>query len=297
VASLRAGTYAELTGGACDLSYNTIVWSRSGTATAPIVIQGYPGEEANVVVKTKLKLTGNYLRLAGLVVERNSALSSFDSACTGEPNVVVYGDDVALDGLDIRNSNMSGIYLSGADRVSITGNRIRNNGTHDRLDHGIYYGSGVGGTIANNLFEGNRAYGIQMYPTPDGQLITQNVIVGSGKAGIILSGALNLTVANNISAWNSEEGIRTGGGGCAGCVADQNLLYGNSTNYYLPQPLSILSTISADPLFVNRTAGDYRLGSNSPAVDVARKSHSMPFDHLRHPRPIGAGPDVGAFER
>jgi parallel beta-helix repeat protein len=211
--------------------------------------------------------------------------------------VNVYGDDITLERLEIRNSNMSGIYLSGADRVSIMGNRIRDNGTHAALDHGIYYGSGAGGTIANNLFERNRAYGIQMYPHPQGQLITQNVVTGSGKAGMIFSGATNLMVVNNISAWNTEEGMRTGGGGCTGCSADRNLLYGNARDFYLPMPLAVAGTISADPLFVDRAAGNYRLASGSPALDAARTAFSMPVDHARNPRPAGGGPDVGAFER
>jgi parallel beta-helix repeat protein len=296
-AYVRAGTYAETTDRACDSSYNTLTWSRSGTASAPITISGYPGESSAVVIKTKLKLAGSFVRLANLIVGHNTAYSSFDSACTGEPNVVVSGDDVTLDGLTIQNSNMSGIYLSGADRVTIVGNRIRDNGTHAALDHGVYYGSGVGGTIANNIFERNRAYGIQMYPHPQGQVITQNVITGSGKAGMILSGASDLTVVNNISAWNAEEGIRTGGGGCSGCSADQNVLYGNARNYYLPTALAVGSTISADPLFANRAAGDYHLASGSPGVDAARPAFSMAVDLARNPRPAGGGPDVGAFER
>jgi hypothetical protein len=296
-AYVRAGIYEEKAAGACDSSYNTLTWSMSGTATAPITIAGYPGEEAQVVIKTKLRLTGNYLRLTGLVLDRNHALSSApeDLACTGEPNVNLYGDDISLYRLDIRNSNMSGIYISGADNAQITANWIHDNGAHFGQDHGIYYGSGVGGTTSNNVIENNYGFGLHMYPGPVGQTIVQNTIVGSAKAGIILSGARDLKVSNNISAWNGAEGIRTHGSGCVGCVAEKNLLYGNSTDFYLPQPLTIISPLHADPRFVDRASRNYRVVAGSPAVDAVT-ARSMATDFDGRSRPRGAAPDIGAFE-
>jgi hypothetical protein len=136
-----------------------------------------------------------------------------------------------------------------------------------------------------------------MYPHPSGQLITQNTITASGKAGMIFSGATNLTIVNNISAWNTEEGLRTHGDGCVGCVADQNVLYGNSQSYYLPSPLTVRETLAADPMFVNRAARDYRLAAGSPAVDRARSAYSMSVDFAMRARPVGAGPDIGSYER
>lgn len=294
---LRAGTYAENMSGPCTTSYNVVTFARSGASGEPITISGYPGEESNVIVKTKLRLAGNWLRLQNFVYDRNYAFASpVDLACTGEP-LHVLGDDIEIAGLEIRNGNQSGIFLGGADRVTIEGNWIHDNGNHDNADHGIYWSSGVGGTIANNVLERNRAYGIHMYPGPSGQLITENTVVGSGRAGIILAGAQNEVVVNNISVWNRDEGIRTGTGGCTGCVADQNVLYGNSTDYYLQTPLTVRSTIHADPAFVDRGAGNYRLGAGSPAVDAALRQYAQTDDFDGTARPVGVGPDIGAFER
>lgn len=295
-AYVRAGTYEEATATSCSTSFNVVTWSRSGTADAPITIRGYPGEEPSVIIRTKVRLTGSHIRLARLVVDRNRAYSSFDKACTGEPNVNIYGDDVEIFALEIRNSGMSGVYLSGADRVRILRNWIHDNGTHARLDHGIYYGSGAGGVIANNIIERNLAFGIQMYPSPSGQVITQNTIVASGKAGMVLDGATNVIVTNNVSAWNAEQGIRTGGGGCQGCWADLNVLYGNASSYYLPTPLTVQQTITADPRFVDRAGGNYHLLAGSPAIDVARSDYSRPFDFDGRSRPQGPSPDIGAYE-
>jgi parallel beta-helix repeat protein len=293
---LRAGTYAEGMGTSCTTSYNTVSFSNSGTSGAPITVAGYPGEESSVIVKTKLRLAGSWILLRDFVYDRNYAYSSADLACTGEP-LHLLGDDIVITGLEVRNNNMSGIFLGGADRATIEGNWVHDNGTHYNADHGIYWSSGTGGTVANNVFERNYAFGIHMYPNPVGQLITENTVVGSGRAGIILSGAQNQTVVNNISAWNGEEGIRTGALGCTGCRADQNVLFGNSADYYFQTPLSVGSTVHADPGFVNRSAGNYRLAAGSPAVDSAIRQYARADDFDGISRPVGAGPDIGAFER
>ena len=56
------------------------------------------------------------------------------------------------------------------------------------------------------------------------------------------------------------------------------------------------SSISADPLFVNAAAGDYHLLAGSPALDAGSPLHSAADDYDGHPRPSGAGPDIGALE-
>lgn len=294
---LRAGTYEENTSGPCDTSYNVVRFLRSGSSGAPITISGYPGEESQVIVKTKLRIAANWIRLQNFVYDRNHAYASpSDLACTGE-ELHVTGDDVTITGLEVRNGNKSGIFLRDADRVTIEGNWIHDNGTHYNADHGIYWSSGAGGMIANNIVEHNYAYGIHMYPEPMGQVITENTVVGNGRSGIILSGAQNVTVVNNISAWNQFAGIRTGSLGCSGCRAERNILFGNASDYELPTPLTIISTIHADPLFVNRSGGNYRLGAGSPAVDAALPQYARADDFEGTARPVGVGPDIGAFER
>ena len=300
-AYLRAGVYSEATGGACGSSYNVLTWSRSGTASAPITISGYPGEKAQVLVQTKLKLTGSYLRLTDLVLDRNRAYSSFDNACTGEPNVNVYGDDVELNGLEIRNSNMSGIYLSAADRVAILRNWIHDNGTHPELDHGIYVSSSTSMVIANNLIERNLAYGIHIYPdATDGARVFQNTVVAQGRSGLVLSGASSRNlIANNIFALNQEYGIREDELNGTDNEAIRNLFYGNRRGaFWLPDGrMTESQSIFGDPLFVHAAARNYRLRAGSPALHRALPAFSRAFDYEGRRRPRGRGPDVGAFER
>jgi hypothetical protein len=62
-----------------------------------------------------------------------------------------------------------------------------------------------------------------------------------------------------------------------------------------------------DPLFVDRAAGDFRLGARSPAIDICAESsvyrtfelvfgESIRFDFAGGPRPQGSGWDAGAYE-
>jgi Protein of unknown function (DUF1565) len=102
-AFVRAGTYQEARSGSCGSNYNRLIWSRSGQADAPINILGYPGEGRQVVVQTAIKLAGSYLRLKNMIVAKNSGYSSSDYACTGRPNIDVYGSNNLLNGLEIKN--------------------------------------------------------------------------------------------------------------------------------------------------------------------------------------------------
>ncbi len=59
------------------------------------------------------------------------------------------------------------------------------------------------------------------------------------------------------------------------------------------------NNVNVDPLFVNATAGDYRLLATSPLMDAGdNAAPSLPStDILGNPRVIGTAPDLGAYER
>ena len=214
-AYVRAGAYAESSRGSCSNTFNRLFWMTPGSSGAPITISGYQGEEKQVIVKTAINLYGNFQILENMVVDRNRALSPFDHACDGQPNVQVYAADDIVRGLEVRGSAMSGIYLEGADRAQLERNWIHDNGEHWNLDHGVYYHSGLHGVVGNNIVNGNYANGIKIGPAPQGTLVTENTVVGNGRSGVIVSGggqsafSNNTVVANNILANN---GIGDGGG-------------------------------------------------------------------------------------
>jgi len=311
-AYLRAGTYKEASSGSCGVQYNKLVWTTSGTSSAPITISGYPGEEKKVIVPTAIKLAGNYERLTNMVVDKNVGWSTFDNTCDGGPSLNVFGLNDTVSGVEVRNSAMSGIYLEGADGASIVGNWIHNNGTHWNLDHGIYWCSGANSVAADNIVQDNYANGIKVGPDAQAVLVTENTVDGNGRSGIIVSGdtthvSNNNTIADNILTWNGAGsgggyGLRTyweTAGVGTGNQAFSNLMYGNTAgNVWISGGgMTQSGSIFQDPLFVNRPAGDFHLQAGSPAVDAASSSYavSRAFDGVL--RPLGAGPDLGAYER
>jgi len=311
-AYLRAGTYEENTGGSCNAAYNKVIWTRSGTSSSPITISGYPGEEQQAIVKTAVRLAGSYEVFSNVVADRNHTYETFDSACTGGPNVQLYGSHDTVSGVEVRNSNASGVYAEGAAYASLIGNWIHDNGTHYNLDHGVYWFSGPNSAIQNNIVQHNYANGIKIGPNAQSVLVSENTVNGNGRSGVTVCGdttynSNNNMVADNILTWNGWSsgggfGLRTyweTAGAGTGNQGVRNLMFGNSNgdSWYPGGGMAETASISADPLFVNLSAGNFHLLQISPAVDSANRSYSAAKDYSGTPRPQSAGPDIGAFER
>ena len=78
-----------------------------------------------------------------------------------------------------------------------------------------------------------------------------------------------------------------------------NLTYGNPSGGYRLQGNVQTGGISADPKFVNYDAfgtGDYHLQGSSSAIDRASARYAPSNDLDGNHRPMGAGPDIGAYE-
>ncbi|MDX6510805.1 MAG: hypothetical protein QOE36_309 [Gaiellaceae bacterium] len=285
------GTYPE-----------TLVESRSGRANAPIAIAALPGERPTIT--GRLKISGSWVRVSGFLFRGQTSANRH--------GVLVYvagADHVELSGNELEDAAKSGVYLGdpgkGADYARIVGNYIHDNGTHSNLDHGVYYGTGRGGYIANNVVVDNYAKGIQLYPDCDQAVVANNTIVRNRRYGIILGGDDGTTssgnvIANNVVAFNGSGGITTywGSGPGTGNVATDNLVFQNgsatgNTNVF-GDSLAASGTIVVDPLF--RKDDDFRLGPGSPALDAAQPRWSPPTDIAGRARPEGAGPDLGAYE-
>jgi hypothetical protein len=54
--------------------------------------------------------------------------------------------------------------------------------------------------------------------------------------------------------------------------------------------------ISADPLLVDPTNGDYHLAPGSPCIDAGDPLNYPPTDFEGDPRPNGVAPDIGVDE-
>jgi parallel beta-helix repeat protein len=291
-AYVRAGTYVE--GG----RLNALWWGRSGTPSAPITIRGYPGEEARVVVNTRVELEGDYLRLGHLVVARNHAFSDFDHARTGDIGVWLAGKYDMLDHADVRGQNQSGVFVTGA-YDQVVGSHVHDNGRHWNLDHGIYLG-GENELVANNVIDRNYADGIAIWPACESCIVTSNTVAYNGRSGIFVGGPSSSTVvANNISAYNKEYGLRFFELSGTGIDLVANLAYANDDGAYCVDECGGGGTVSdaliGDPRFV-APPHDYRLQSGSPAIDAGISAYAPGTDLSGKPRSQYAAPDLGAFE-
>ena len=283
--------------------------SRAGTASAPFTIRNYPGERAVLLPGTgqsdnmPLQM-GNgaaYVRLQGLVFQGANGSST--------TNVYGWGNahDIELSNCEITGSQRQGFFSEPSTRsIQIIDCNIHDNGGNGpvHLDHNIYI-QGQGHVIANcRIANAPNGSNVQIYPSSDHIIVTENTIVGAGLDGIILGSdgggtTSNLTLVNNVVAFNGRYGISTYWGGTVGTgnLATKNVVWGNNSGQLVGNGITYTANTIADPRFVNRPGGDFHVQAGSPAIDLGQIEYALPDDLDGGARPQGAGPDVGTYER
>lgn len=148
--------------------------------------------------------------------------------------------------------------------------------------------------FVSNLTPAGYGYGGAIYASLTSSPRIENSTMLNNTAfqgGAIYSDNSSPSVLNSIIAFNTE-GLRRASGSFA---LTHNNVYGNGVNYAGAGPGS--GDISADPLFVNRTAGDYHLTAWSPCVDAGENEPTLPaYDMEGKWRVWGGRPDMGALE-
>lgn len=202
-------------------------------------------------------------------------------------------DGIAMSGgpTTIANCTMPGtgsgyaIYVSAAAAI-ITGCTI----TGGKNGSGVEM---VGGTaaITDSTFSG-LGHGLAL----DSTATVTNCTISGCDTGMIVNG--NVRISNSIIAFNSA-GIREGNYFLS-LTLSHNDAYGNTMYNYggVIDPTGANGNISADPLFANRTTGDYHVLAASPCINAGDDSvvHSGDTDLDGKPRIIGAHVDMGAYE-
>jgi hypothetical protein len=298
IAYIRAGTYGQ-----------NLVMTRAGSATASITIRNYPGEAP--VLRAGSGQTDNYplqlgrgaayVRFQGLVIEGATGPST--------ANVYAWGGahDIELSDCEDRNSQRQGFFSDDStSSIQIISCFIHDNGGSgpSARDHNIYL-EGRHHVIANNLIAGApNGFDIQVYPSSDGVIVTENTIVGASQDGIILGSdgqttTNNLTIVDNVIAFNGRNGIGTywGGSGGSGNLATMNVVWGNSAGQLTGDGITYARNTIADPRFVDRAHGNFRLQDGSPGRDTALIGYALGDDLTGAHRPQGVGPDIGSYER
>lgn len=280
------------------------IYTRVGTATAPITVAAYPGETPIIEPASReplrVKGTAAYTTFRGLAIQKAKTGSNYQNVYVLEQaNHITFERDLirwALEG--------SGVFVDDTtNHIDFIANRVyENNGLNQH--QGIYH-EGDDSVIARNVVYGHtNGFGIQVKTGANNVVVAQNTTADNHYSGIvIMDTATNTRVVNNISAFNGDYGIRgfddSPGGTIGTNTSNNNLLYGNGAGTCANQKAGIIACgtqlPSADPQFVNRVGRDYRIASTSPAVDQA----IQPWTYL--PDASGGGvqgfqPDVGAYE-
>lgn len=279
-------------------------WITSGTAGASITFEG-DRQGPRPVILGYNKIEGSHLRLSYLAFQGPTGRvhpPSAENPGGQEVMVWVAGSDDELDRCQITGSRWhAGVYVAGGGHVDLVANSISHNGdfgnlAQANLDQGVYWSSGSGGLIADNLIADNLANGVQLYPAARDVTVEENTIVGNGKSGVIIANdAADNVIINNIVARNSGDSVRSFALIGSSNLVENNLVWDNSGGGLGTEAagLTLRSNIRADPRFT--AANDYRPQPGSPAVGrLLWIPASLPYDidgASRWPRP-----DIGAFQ-
>ncbi|MFC0132409.1 right-handed parallel beta-helix repeat-containing protein [Massilia eurypsychrophila] len=312
----KPSTTVHVAAGAYNESVKTTL---HGTATARIRYVSDTKWGAKVVgIGTEGMWTnnGNYTEISG-----------FDITGPGRIGILNYASNTVVVNNHIHNLKISGGCSgsggSGIVNANYSGMNgdIVNNVVHDigvpGSCNGVQgiYSSNQGGLIYNNIVYRVSAFGIHLWHAASGVIIANNTVFANGSSGMgggIVTGSgdspggmqlKNTKVINNIVYNNPGVSIKQycySGVNCIGSgnVTANNLVYGNGSGISLKTGTAT-GTITQNPLFINYQAngtGNYRLQSNSPAINKGVASSAPIYDMDNFLRPKGGALDIGAYE-
>jgi nitrous oxidase accessory protein NosD len=153
------------------------------------------------------------------------------------------------------SGSTSGIYMVGAWDVSVENCTVENSGSHGILaeDFAVI-------TVWSSVISGT-ANGTGVLCCDYGTVEVLNCTVAWDRFGIS-GGGFGVRVANTI-VWGGEDPLRYVG---------SNVSFSDIEGGYEGE-----GNINADPLFVNPSAGDFRLGPRSPCIDAGTPPGTDPY--------------------
>lgn len=203
---------------------------------------------------------------------------------------------------------------------------VRNSYVHDNGpgEGAVFYEVSNNGWFYNNVIAHNNNRGVYLSASDNSYVYNNTIDATVGRAGIEVAGMPRVggTLYNNVLANNIiSHGTSTydlyfaaPGVQIAGNRSNYNLVYrsgaillrqGNGPTYtslaaWTKATGNDANSRSGDPLFVGPSQGavGYAVNSGSPAINWGLNVASIVYNDYRNTRrPVGAGMDIGAFER
>ena len=274
-------------GPACIIWNNTVTNNTVSRSSTPSPDMGGGGlyllnSSASVVGNT---ITGNTVSCASPANASGGGIFCRGGAPT------LYANTIASNTITLGGG--SG-YGSGIALASASGAVLNNTVSANRGGSGIY-ADGGSPVLANNIIVSHTdtwTYGISV-GSGSARLINNTVV--SNYSGMFINGDDTAVVENNIIAFNSAVGIYKGG--VQFPTIDCNCVYNPGANSYIGLSAGPRD-VSADPAFVDRMNGDYRLRSTSQCIDAGDDEAADPswVDRNGGLRVQGTHVDMGACE-
>ena len=266
---LRAGSYRG------DLNI-----ARGGTAAAPVRLQSYPGERAEIV--GRLTVSAPRVEIEGLrLVGTNAARAASPLVTAG--NVVIRNNEIT-------NSHTADCLTIGTSTRRVSGVVVSSNRIHDcgvlpatNRQHGVSVTYSTGSRVVGNWIYDNADRGVQLFPDADDTRVSGNVIDGNGQ-GVMVAGDKTATSDGNLiernlitnsklrenveSAWAPAGGVGSKNIVRENCISGGARDDGDGGIADLRTGLIVDSTIVDDPVYISRAGDDYRIHPKSPCLPI-----------------------------
>jgi Right handed beta helix region len=250
--------------------------SYGGASGSPLTVTAAPAATPALCGYLEVRESANYVTIANLRID-----GSCTSSIHGENTLQIWGDFVTLRGNDITNRRRArsclflGHHSFGlAYNTLVDRNRIHDCGSDTFYDHGIYAAATRDLRVTNNYIYDSGGWAIHLWRDAQRSVIEHNVLDGAPESGLLLGGdesyqTSDTYVAYNIFTWNSTWGVDQfwAGPPGSGNLVELNCFWANDRGPFDEQiGFTERNNTLADPLYVDRSARDFRLRPGSPCA-------------------------------